>query len=311
MSEQKPSKIEIQDIVTPKLGIGDTSIVFQRHGVYSRDRGAENAGSITPESAEAMRLHDLKFFKEVLDQPDVYVLFTSSDTQYAEKGYRSLETAQVAQDAAVEAMLDADIDPTQRIINFNPEYKTATHEPTDQAIRPIYGVREPQIFHPDDKAYLTHLGETYGYADEENKAGLSPRAWGMHEMDAVPEERKKTGAEGQNDLIDRTESSLAILERYARIWHVNNPGKRLVIWTASHYDTINPLAKKVDGTLRNPDGTLTDAYQSVDYGGGVIINVPAESEKEKTLQRRDGEKTIQLGKSAVGNGLTKLNRPNY
>lgn len=311
MLEQQPSKIEIQDIVTPKLGAGDTSIVFQRHGIYSRDRRAENAGSITPESAEAMRVHDLNFFKEILSQPDVYVLFTSSDTQYAEKGYRSLETAQVAQDAAVEAMLDADIDPMERIINFNPSYKTATHEPTDQAIRPLYGIREPQIFHPDDKQYLKYLGETYGYADEENKVGLSPRAWAAHEMDAEPEERKKTSAEGQDDLIERTESSLAILERYAKIWHANNPGKRLVIWTASHYDTINPVAKKADGTLRSLDGTLTDAYQPVDYGGGVIINVPAEPEKDKTLQRRDSKTAIHFGKSAVGSGLTKLNRPNY
>lgn len=309
---ERAEKITLEDINTPQLGTGETSIVFQRHGVYNRDRTAENAGSVTPESAAQMHDHDKKFFDELLKQDDVHVLFVSSDTQYAGKGYRSLETAQIAQDAAIEAMLDADIDPKERIINLNPEYKTARHDETDQDIRPMAGIREPQIFNPADVAYLEHLQETHGYADEAGKAGLSPKAWAIHEMDGAQEARLKTGAEGQEDLIARTEKSLAILERYARIWHANNPGKRLVIWSASHYDTINPLVKKVDGTLRNEDGSLSDAYQPVDYGGGVLINIPTSPESQKTLERRsDNLKPVEFGKAATKGSMTGLNQPRF
>jgi len=309
---EKTQKVELEDIVTPELHVGETSIVFQRHGVYNRDINAVDAGSISPESAEQMKKHEREFFDKLLQQEDVYVFFVSSDTQYGGKGHRSLETAQVAQDAAVEAMLDADIDPQERIINLNPSFATSRHEETDQDIRPLAGIREPQIFNPDDAAYLKHLQENHGYADEEAKAGLSPKAWAMHEMDAEPEARLKTGAEGQEDLIARTENSLAVLERYARVWHASNPGKRLVIWAASHYDTINPLVKKVDGTLRNDDGSLSDAYQQVDYGGGVVINLPADPESQKTLERRDGNlKPVEFGKAATKASMTGLNQPKF
>lgn len=311
MSE-KPQKVELQDIITPQLHEGETSIVFQRHGKYSRDRTADDAGSISAESAEQMRAHEKELFDDLFKQDDVYVMFVSSDTQYAGKGHRSLETAQVAQDAAIEAIVEAGLDPNERIINLNPDFATARHDETNQDVRPMVGMREPQIFHPDDAAYMKFLQEKYGYADEESKTGLSPAAWGAHEMDAEPEARQETGAEGQEALIARTEKSLAILERYARIWHANNPGKRLVIWAASHYDTINPIVKKVDGTLRNDDGQLSDAYQPVDYGGGVVINIPADVDTERTLERRDGSsKSLEFGKIAARNSVTKLNQPKF
>lgn len=311
MSE-KAEKITLEDIITPNLKVGETSIVFQRHGVYNRDISADTAGSITPESSAEMHDHDRKFFDDLLKQDGVHVLFVSSDTQYGGKGHRSLETAQVAQDAAIEAMLDADIDPKERIINLNPAYMTARHDETDQDIRPIAGIREPQIFNPADVSYLEHLQKNHGYADEAAKVGLAPKAWAMHEMDAEPEARLKTGAEGQEELIARTEKSLSLLERYARIWHANNPGKRLVIWTASHYDTVNPLVKKVDGTLRNEDGSLSDAYQPVDYGGGVLINIPASPEAEITLERRgDNVKPVEFGKVATKGSMTRLNQPKF
>ena len=311
MSEQKFSTVELADIITPRIEAGGTSIIFQRHGKYNRDPSAEDAGSISRESAETMKEYDRELFKELMKQPDVYVLFASSDTQYAGKGYRSLETAQVAQDAAVEAMLSEDIDPLDRVINLNPHFNTARHDPTDRDIRPIAGIREPQIFHPGDKEYLESLQQKYGYADPDAKKGLSPQAWAMHEMDAEVDARMKTRAEGQEALINRTESSLALLERYAAIWHANNPNKRLVIWAASHYDTISPLVKKADGTLRDQDGRLSDAYQPVDYGGGVVINIPSDPGAEKTLERRDSKVSISFGRTAIGSGITRLNRPNY
>ena len=207
MSETLPQKIELEDIVVPRLNVGDTSIVFQRHGKYNRDKAAADVGSISQESAQTMKVHDKAFFKEVLKQDDVYFLFTSSDTQYGGNGYRSIETAQVAQDAAVEALVDKGINPRERILNIHPDFKLAKHSETDSSIRPIAGIREPQLFSPEDKAYVTYLQEHYGYANDRAKSGLSAQAWGVHEMDAASEIRKTTGAEGEDELRSEEHTS--------------------------------------------------------------------------------------------------------
>lgn len=305
-------KITTQDIDVTQLAKGETSIVFQRHGKYNRDPAADDAGSISRENAAELYEHNKEFFDRLVRQGDIYILFVSSDTQYAGKGHRSLETAQVAQDAATESLIEAGLDPGEHIINLNPAYSTARHEQTDQDIRPMVGLREPQIFNPDDVAYMQTLQEKYGYADEDAKAGLSPKAWAMHEMDTEVEARRQTNAEGEEDLIARTDMSLAVLERYARIWHAAHPGKRLIIWAASHYDTISPLIKRVDGTLRNADGTLSDAYQPVDYGGGISIRIPAQPEGDVSLERRAGKQAkVSFGKTATRHSVTRLHQPKY
>lgn len=309
---EKPHKIEQQDIIVPSIGKGETAVVFQRHGKYIRDRDAENAGSLYEDNAEVVQQADEEWFQELLSSPQAreitYFLFVSSDTQYAGKGFRSLETGQLAQDAAKKVMLELGIDANEHIINFNDNFKIARSDETDQDIRPLPGIREPDIFNPDDAAYIHHLQETHGYADEYNKTGISPKGWAFHEMDAEKAKRETTGAEGQEDLIDRTKASLAVLERYARVWHVNNPDKKLVIWATSHYDTINPLVKEIDGCLRENDGSLADTYQPVDYGGGIVLKFPSrEGDITVETRKHQGEK-IDIGRVATRKSVTRLGR---
>ena len=321
MSPEQPkvSKVEKEDIVIPELQTGETSIVFQRHGKYDRDRDSETAGSVTPENAQELFDYDKDTFDKLFAQEDTYVLFTSSDTQYAGKGFRSLETAEIAQKAAEESIVEAGLNPNERIINFNPDFVTARHDETDQDIRPLAGIREPQIFNPRDADYLRHLQETHGYMDADAKTGISPKGWAFHEFDGEREAREKTDAESEDELITRTKKTLAILERYARVWHANNPNKRLVIWAASHYDTISPLVREADGVLREENGDLADAYQPVDYGGGVVINLPASQEDSISLTRRASERVLELGHDAATAPLegkditspTKLNQPRF
>ena len=313
------SKIEKEDIVIPVLETGETSIVFQRHGKYDRNRDSETAGSVSPENAEELLAYEKELFEDLFQQENVYVLFTSSDTQYAGKGFRSLETAEIAQRAAVESLQAAGLDPDERIINFNPNFSTARHDETDQDIRPLAGIREPQIFNPRDVEYISHLQEKHGYGDEEAKTGISPKAWAFHEFDGEKDVRETTGAEGEEELINRTKKTLAILERYARVWHASNPDKRLVIWAASHYDTISPVIKEVNGVARDKDGKLADVLQAVDYGGGVVINVPASAEDYTSLARRASKRVLKLGQEAASSPLigkdivspTKLNQPRF
>jgi len=313
MSE-KPLKIEQADIIVPVLRSGETILVFQRHGKYNRDRNAHDAGSLFANDATRIAEGDKKWFQNVLKRTeiaeDTYVLFVSSDTQYAGKGFRSLETGQLAQEAAREVMETLGVDPDEHIINFNTNFKTARFDETNQDIRPVAGIREPDIFNPADSAYIEHLQETHGYADEEAKTGISPKGWAFHEMDAEVDVRETTGAEGQEDLIGRTKASLAILERYSRVWHANNPDKNLIIWATSHYDTINPLVKEVDGRLRDVDGSLSDTYQPVDYGGGIIMKFSRD--REATIETREHhKKKIDIGRVATRNSVTRLGQPRH
>ena len=315
MSEQT-HKIEQKDIIVPQIKTGETALVLQRHGRYDRDRAGKRAGSLFEDSAASIKSSDEEWFRQVLSSPGdrekTYVLFVSSDTQYADNGFRSLETGQLAQEAAWAVMEQRGVDPAEHIINFNPNYKTARSDDTHQDIRPIPGLREPDIFNPRDKAYVRHLQETYGYADPDTKTGLSPEGWAVHEMDAAETVRNTTGAEGQEDLIHRTKTSLALLERYARVWHASNPGKKLIIWATSHYDTINPLVKEVDGRLKNDDGSLTDEYQPVDYGGGVVIKFPSVEGGHATLETRVHHgRAIEIGREATAHSVTRLGQPRY
>lgn len=287
MSETQIRKIEKEDIRVPYLENGNSAIVFQRHERYERDAQADNAGSLFPEGVQEAFDRDFLFFHDLLAQDtkdsETMVLFVSSDTQYANRGYRSLETAQIAEDAAISVMEAAGIDPSTRIINLNSDFKTDGFGPTGQTIRPDKNIREPQIF--DNLDYVDFLKKKYG-----DKDGLTPKAWGAHEMDAEKEKREELGAEGVYDILDRTKKSIAIMERYAGVFHSNNPNKKLLIWVASHYDTISPLVK--DAT-----GTSFEEFVPVDYGAGVVIELGKNSEPILSAQ---GEKvTLNLGKNAL------------
>lgn len=262
MVENLNYTIEKQDIHVPRLSVGESAIVLQRHGKYERSETSERSGSITKDAIEELKASGQTFFKELLaNEPNpenIMLLFVSSDTKYGH-GYRSMETAQIAEDAASEAFAMKGLDPTAQIINLNPDFKTDTFDKTRQAVRPDPKIHEPEFL--DNSRYVQFLKDKYS-----DGAALTPKAWAMHEMDADKETREEMGAEGVHDVVNRTKKSLAIMERYARIFHANNPGKRLIIWATSHYDTLSPLAK-------HATGTDFSEHLPVDYGAGITIEL--------------------------------------
>jgi hypothetical protein len=292
MPEKLIPKIEKQDITAPIMQPGGTAIVLQRHERYERSRNAPNAGSLQPEAADAALHRDEAFFKDIvaqeIDGSETMVLFVSSDTQYAGNGRRSLETAQLAQNAAESVFQEAGVDPESRIINLSKSFKTKRHSPTDQDIRPMAHLREPQIF--DTPAYVDHLRQKYG-AEEGAGTGISTGAWAAHEMDSEKEIREETGAEGVYTMLDRTKQGISVLARYAAAFHEANPDKRLIIWATSHYDTISPLVK---------DATNTEfsEYLPVDYGAGVVMNIEPGS-REVGLTAQAQRVVLPLGQRAI------------
>ncbi|MFZ1458481.1 MAG: hypothetical protein WAT17_01205 [Candidatus Saccharimonadales bacterium] len=289
MSEVSIEKIEKEDIKVPSLENGDTAIVFQRHERYVRDRDAENTGSLIEEHAEAARDRDIAFFEKLFgnETSKTMVLFTSSDTQYTGGGYRSLETAQIAQDAAIKVLEKMGIDPSSRIINLSPDFITHGFKPTNQSIRPDTKIREPQIF--DTPEYVDYLRGKYGKEDGLG-TGLGSTAWAMHEMDAEKAVRKQMGAEGVYEILDRTKKSINVMDRYANVFHANNPDTALLIWAVSHYDTISPLVK--DAT-----GVSFGEYIPVDYGAGVVIEL--HKDEVPMLHAQGQEVELRLAATAI------------
>lgn len=310
MTEQLIPRVEKEDIRPPELEAGGTAIVLQRHEKYNRDRNAEDAGSITAESAEDTKIRDRKFFDEVLEAEDgdeTMVLFISSDTQYAGKGHRSMETAQLALDAASEAMQARGIDPSTRILNLSDDFSTRRFSAENRDIRPMKGIVEPKMF-DDNPDFVKELGREFNppelQADIDARrtdVQLSPAAFEAYEADdpKVQELREKHGAEGVYDILDRTKHSIAVMERYASWFHKANPDKKLIIWAASHYDTISPLVK--DAT-----DTSFDAYTPVDYGAGVVMTIEPGSHNVE-MHAQGQEVTLRLGGSVVGSEVEKVN----
>ncbi len=304
MSEKSIQKVEKSDIQAPLIDAGGTAIVLQRHSKYERNRDSENSGSILAQDAELAIEQDVKFFKDLLNQEasdgvETMIMIVSSDTQYAGKGRRSMETAQLAQDAAVEVLMQHGYDPDERIINFNPNFSVDGFNPTGQRVRRMRGLVEPKIF-DENPEFVRELGRTFNPIELQEEIDarrtdvqLSSQAFGAYEADEpeVKALREKHGAEGVHDILDRTKKSIKVLKRYAEIFHKTNPNKRLVIWAASHYDTISPLVK--DAT-----GTEFSEYVPVDYGGGVVIELAPDG-GEAVLEAQSAKVALPLGKTGV------------
>ena len=257
------------------LGAGESVIILERHERYETDPAAENAGSVLAEDAAAAFDRDVTFFQRAFTQnvagsETTMVLFAASDTQYAGKGYRAMETTWIAQNAAIYALDASGLDPAKHIINFNSEFFTPKFRPSDKAgpirIWPDANVREPQIF--NTPAYISYLIGKYGSMDG-NPNRLSPQAWTAHECDAEREVREALGAEGVYDVLARTKKSLSLMRAYATRFHMTHPNSRLIARVGTHYDTISPLVKDVAGIP-------FEKFVPVQNGGGVAIKLAAE-----------------------------------
>lgn len=291
MAEELPEEITKEDIRAPKLEAGGTAIVLQRHEKYQRDRSAQDSGSLFEADAAAAKERDIKFFRDVLasDSPDAptYVLFASSDTQYNKLGYRSMETAQLAEDACQEVMTYMGINPQERVINLSGKFATKSFKDTGQEVRPVKKLREPDIFGTPD--YISYLRQKYG-AEDGPGTGISKAAWAAHEADTEKAKREEFGAEGPAEILKRTKKSVESFARYAEMFHRSHPESKLIIWVASHYDTISPFVKDAEG-IDQAD------YVPVDYGGGIVLEIAARG--EATYKTKNRQTAVQLGKKAL------------
>lgn len=269
-----PTAIERADIRPGHIEIGGTELILQRHGKYERDTSLEKAGSLTPEAAAAERSAAEEYFRTLFagmsedERATVDIMFVASDTSYHGAGKRSYETALIAQEAARTVLGEYGLSEDQ-IINFSQGLWG------EGAPRPMANLREPNMF-SNSPDFVKFLQDKYG--------DLGLDFWVAFEEDTEREVREKMGAEGPDQIADRMAKSVRVLARYAENYHRNKPGRRLIIWAATHYDTISPFIK------REVFGVGKEAQLLVDYGAGVTIDISPGGSATTEL----GEKTYQV-----------------
>lgn len=261
---EHPTKIEKSDIKPGRIEAGGTEIVLQRHYKYIRDREDPNAGGIAPEVAKEGKNGAIDFFRSALEQvpegerDSVHVLVVASDTEYFKKGRRSYETGSIVQEAAEEVFKENEV-PTDNVINTTGRLKSLDGK---GGPKPMPRLREPN-FLQDSPDYAQFLLDKH---DGEINLGF----WIDFEEDTYKAEREGMGAEGPAEIADRTAFTVEALAKYAEMWHRANPDQRLIIWAATHYDTISPYVKREVFEVPNADQLL------VDYGGGITIDIDVE-----------------------------------
>jgi len=257
LSVERPVKLDRANLVPGRIRVNETEIVLQRHGQYVRDREEPNVGSLTEEAVQIETESAANYFTELFDTlaeeelENTYILFVSSDTQYASGGKRSYETVTIAQKVA-ETLLDEKGISHANILN-NSHKLQAQGSP-----RPMSLLREPQVF---DKSpdFVEFMKSKYG--------DLGKDFWIAFEEDVEKETRLTMGAEGPDEIADRIKIATKVLSRYAAHFHASKPNSRLIIWAGTHYDTISPFVKR---DVLHKDKT---AAVLVDYGGGITIDI--------------------------------------
>jgi len=260
-----PESIVRADLAPRDIETGETEIIFQRHGKYERDENAPNKGSLTPEAQQDEYDSAKKFFQLQLEaipadeRSKVNLLVIASDTQYLgqkDAGKRSTETANLVLKAARDVLNNYGLSEDQ-ILN------DTTNVKGNGEARPAPILREPKAF-DESPEFIEFLKDKY---ERNTEYGEGSKFWQAFEGDWEKEKREEMGAEGPDEMADRLQKSFDILARYSKFFHQKHPESRLIVWAASHYDTISPFVKR---ELMRID---KDKFLGVDYGAGISIKL--------------------------------------
>jgi hypothetical protein len=273
ISPEKRTNIERADLAPRQILPGESEIIFQRHGAYVRSTEDDTQTGRLTEAARADESRAAEDFIRLQleaipadERKDIKFLFIGSDTKYEGKGQRSMETASIASEAAKRILQEYSLDEEQ-VLNLSKNIRG------DENVRPTSILREPNMT-IDHREFFDYLKEKYG-VDENGQLTLD--GWIAFEEDTEKEVREQMETEGPDELADRIKKSLAILTRFASIFHYRNPEQRLVIWATTHYDTISPFVK------RDLLGASKEVPVGVKYGAGIVFKVDKDGNEDTII----------------------------
>jgi len=275
---QKPlEKITRSDISKEMPGIGETEIIMQRHEKYIRDAEHERSGSLEPEDAKKAREQAIEILKSKLDsipeeeRKNVDILVIASNTDYGKaRGMRSFETASEVVDGILEIFDKYGLDKNQ-LLNS----KTAISEKNENVVPSKNKTIQEPRFMSQSPEFVEYLKSKYGDQTQE--------FWQAFEEDWEKDERERLKAEGPRDILERYDKFIEILKNFSQHYHKKHPGKRLIIWPVSHYDTISPYIKN------RVAKTDPNKFLPVDYGAGISLNIDRDRKVSSKIQGKEYE----------------------
>jgi len=289
MAEVGPEKISREHIWAEIPEKNGTELIVQRHEEYIKDKTDPHKGSLFPEAAVRANEQTTRVFQGMIEQiPEglrqfLDVMVVASPTQYENGGRRSLETAGEVLGGIQKVFDQYHLSPDQ-LLN-NQERLKLNGQPIQSK-----SIVEPKIFN-DNPDFVQYLKDNFG------NGAVNTGFFVAYETDQgeVRERRLAAGAEGPMDMADRLANYLYALKLYSDKYHREHPGRRLLIWTVSHYDTISPYIKSRIG------GGTEEGFLGVDYGAGFAINLKPDG----TSTTKIGEKTysISLVKTATASSI--------
>lgn len=270
-------KITRSDISREMPGVGETEIIMQRHEKYIRDTEHERSGSLEQEEAKKAYDQAVEILESKMDsiledeRKNVDILVIASNTEYGKaKGMRSFETASEVVGGILETFDKYELDRNQ-LLNS----KTAVSEKNEDAVpSKNKNIQEPR-FMSQSPEFVEYLKSKYGNQTQE--------FWQAFEEDWEKDEREHVGAEGPKDILERYNKFIEILKNFSQHYHKKHPGKRLIIWPVSHYDTISPYIKNKVAKI-DPNQFLP-----VDYGAGISLNIDCEGKVSSKIQGKEYE----------------------
>lgn len=265
----------------------ETLIVIQRHGRYDNrpPKDPDNPtkeemtyGHLTEQGRVEAREKALERIEAILEQDpeNTDFLLVNSPTFWWDSpqlGQRALETAEIISETIVEELGRRGLDETQLL-------NTASNIKGERS-RPDERLGEALMFQVPE--FTKFLRKQYG--------GMGPDFWINFERDTHKEVREQMGAEGPVEIANRVNQVVNVVARFARIYQIKHPGRKLVAWMVTHGDGLGPYTQRVLG--------VPEEDFEPDYNAAVSIAVNAEGQGTVAVNDKEYDAGIvQSGKPA-------------
>jgi hypothetical protein len=263
----------------------ETCILLQRHGRYD-SRAPQDRNNITEEEkktlgrlteegkVEAAKRDDDRIAALMENDPEnTYFLVINSPTfwhDFEDLGQRAKETADIIAERIKVELKKRGID-ENHLLNTAKKENGEDAFKGDDSSRPERRVGEALFFQVPQ--FAAFLRKEYG--------GQGPAFWENFNEDTHKELREDLGAEGPEDISDRMNLIMNVAARFARKFHYDNPGKKLVPWIVSHGDGLEPFVQR--------SLNAKEADFKAGYNDGVAIAIDKGGRGKTTINGKEFE----------------------
>lgn len=248
----------VLELVTPELD--GSVIVLLRNAKDSRTEDGSEFGALLPEFAENAEQNAKRMLDSLLgnlgekDKSSIDILVIASNTSLkmpdgrTSPHKRALETAESVLKGVKSSMLENGLN-NDHLLNKS-----------EHPIELRSGVLTDLKALEESPEFISYMLERYR---------TEPEFWEAFESDVEKDVRVKMGAEGPNEIAERVNSYMGVLNNALDFYHRNHPGRRVVTIVVGHYDNLSPYIKQLLGKDMS-------SYLPIDYGSGIQVKINAD-----------------------------------